>query len=104
MNLLLNSLIRLGVMAKHQCTAWCCPQIGANPEDVDLLHAGQRPILHWKVRMRLDTSGEPNLVNRKAECKVPSTFAHSCLPIPCYVSQCCALVCLPTAEINVATC
>jgi hypothetical protein len=35
------------------------------------LHAGQRPILRWTVRMRLDTSGESNVaVNRKAVCKV----------------------------------
>ena len=39
------------------------------------LHAGQRPILRWTVRMRLDTSGESNLaVNRKAVCKVHSTL------------------------------
>ena len=31
----------------------------------DNTHAGLRPILRWEVRMRLDTSGLSNPVNRK---------------------------------------
>ena len=50
-------------------------QVGLHDDMDNPLHAGQRPILRWTVRMRLDTSGESNLaVNRKAVCKVHSTL------------------------------
>lgn len=32
----------------------------------DIRFLGQRPILRWQVQMRLDTSGLPNPVSRKA--------------------------------------
>jgi len=45
-------------------------QMGAGADAENPLLAGERPILRWLVRMRLDTSGLPNPVNRKAVCKV----------------------------------
>lgn len=46
-------------------------QMGAGADAENSLLLGERPILRWLVRMRLDTSGLPNPVNRKAVCKVP---------------------------------
>ena len=39
-------------------------QMGVGEVEDDT-HAGLRPILRWEVRMRLDTSGLSNPVNRK---------------------------------------
>lgn len=43
-------------------------QSGWNQPNMEAV--GQRPIFNWLVRMRLDTSGVSNPVNRKVVCKV----------------------------------
>lgn len=71
----------IGFTPRIMIATCSCVQVGFNP-----LHAGMRPILRWTVRMRLDTSGLPNPVNRYAKCQVsaqPTHCARLTEPWPC---------------------